>query len=485
MLRPDLANSAPNDETPSAEVNDPRSKKPEVTYDLPYLAAMLAEHGGGVVSVELALDLILNQIVEEARLATGASGVAIALIRDNEMVCRGTAGSNAPDLGMHLDTESGLSGACVQSATAQISRDTETDGRVDPGACRQLGVRSILVLPLLDGAKLIGVFEILSPLPDAFGEREVHTLQAFARRIIHSTHEASEVPTLIARGVGPSSSRANQQISGNTIAISEPALEELVASEELRNPPRHVRRHRPDLLKLVLGALLGVALLLGWTLARSTWRNLPLSRIGESGPKGQDPARQQSRALSVPAKLSENNGPVERTVIASTAKPLLATRGAPRGTPPPGSLVVYQNGKVIFEMSPATQASGAETFQQHTESRAAPSPDETVNRALKTESTSKAKLLQISREVAASRLIHRVQPQYPSEARELRVQGPVVLHAFINKQGAVQELKVVSGDPRLADASVEAVKQWRFQPYLVNGRLVDVETDITLNYRLP
>ena len=67
------------------------------------LTSALAASGGGASSQDLALDLVLNQIVEQACLATGATGAAIALTRDGEMVCRATTGRNAPDLGVRLD----------------------------------------------------------------------------------------------------------------------------------------------------------------------------------------------------------------------------------------------------------------------------------------------------------------------------------------------------------------------------------------------
>lgn len=79
------------------------------------LANALSAHGGGALSADLALDLVLNEIVEHARLATGATAAAIALARGDEIVCRATTGSNAPDLGVQLNVHSGLSGACVQS----------------------------------------------------------------------------------------------------------------------------------------------------------------------------------------------------------------------------------------------------------------------------------------------------------------------------------------------------------------------------------
>src|SRR5712691_1270019 len=104
MLRPDLPgiSSSSGENVPPPDVNSPRSEKPRITYDLPYLAAIFAEHGGGTSSAELALDVILNEIVEQARLATVASIAVIALIRGEEMVCRATAGINAPELGVRL-----------------------------------------------------------------------------------------------------------------------------------------------------------------------------------------------------------------------------------------------------------------------------------------------------------------------------------------------------------------------------------------------
>src|SRR5438105_623138 len=483
MLRPDLANSALNDETPSGDVNGPRLKKPEITSDLPYLAAILAEHGGGIVSAELALDLVLNEIVQQARLATGATGAAIALIRDHEMVCRATIGTNSPDLGMHLDTKSGLSGACVQSAAVQICGDTETDDRVDTEVCRQLGVRSILVLPLLDNSKGIGVFEILSPLPNAFGEREVQTLQALARRIIHSTHEASEATKPIPLQGNLSSFSASQQISQSKAPVTQPAMGALLVGKEQKEQVlKAVRRRRDPLTEVLAALVVGFVLLLGWRLGRSTWRNFPLSGVRVNGSRAHNQALPQPRAVSAPVKQSDNNNSKERTVIASTAKrSVRTTSGEPKETPPPGALVVYQNGKVIFWAPPATAESDTRTIQERADSPATPSPDQIVNRALKTESA-KPKLLQVSPEVAASRLIHRVDPQPPKAAGEQGVQGVVVLQAWIGADGYVGKLKLMSGDLRLAEAAIEAVRQWQYQPYYVNGQAVEVQTMITINF---
>jgi periplasmic protein TonB len=90
--------------------------------------------------------------------------------------------------------------------------------------------------------------------------------------------------------------------------------------------------------------------------------------------------------------------------------------------------------------------------------------------------------VRISQGVTSGLLIHKVQPSYPSLARSARIQGDVVLKAIIDKQGNIQDLQLVSGHPMLVKAAMEAVKQWRYRPYLLNGQPVEVETTITVTF---
>jgi protein TonB len=81
-------------------------------------------------------------------------------------------------------------------------------------------------------------------------------------------------------------------------------------------------------------------------------------------------------------------------------------------------------------------------------------------------------------------LIRRVQPLYPPLARSARIQGPVVLAATINTDGTMKNLKLLSGHPMLVPAAIEAVSQWRYRPYVLNGEAIEVETQITVNFIL-
>jgi len=81
-------------------------------------------------------------------------------------------------------------------------------------------------------------------------------------------------------------------------------------------------------------------------------------------------------------------------------------------------------------------------------------------------------------------LIYRVQPVYPPAARTARIQGAVVIKAIIDKDGTITNLKVQSGHPFLVKAALDAVSQWRYRPYVLNGEAVEVETQVTVNFIL-
>ena len=468
------------------------------------LANALSAHGGGALSADLALDLVLNEIVEHARLATGATAAAIALARGDEIVCRATTGSNAPDLGVHLNVHSGLSGACVQSKKWQRCDDTETDSRVDAEVCRDLGVRSILVFPVVRDDELLGVFEIFSPRPNAFTDREIQTLEALSRSIVNNVNRADDV---LAMPVFPSSSptgnsagvddvlevdhlatisaqvddasihdsnlaEADERDSKLLAPQADPAAIHLnrlldeqreasfVLTESSPETTVDIKTPRRDPWMGVLTlAVIAMALFLGWMLGYV--RNPRASR-----------APKAKTAQSVPsqpaqAKLPENSSvtlpaavPVpDQSAAATSPKAPTSAQASGTAAPPVGGLVVYEKGKVIFQTPPQTPAN---------------SPTASTNRPITVPS-----------KVADRYLVQRVEPEYPEAAREQHIQGPVVLEALVGKDGAVEKLSTMSGDPQLATAATDAVRQWRFKPFLRNGSPEEFQTQITVSFRLP
>lgn len=90
------------------------------------------------------------------------------------------------------------------------------------------------------------------------------------------------------------------------------------------------------------------------------------------------------------------------------------------------------------------------------------------------------KRMRVSEGVSAGQLINQVKPVYPNIAKIARVQGTVELSAWISKDGTIERLTVLNGNPMLIAAAVEAVKQWRWRPFKLNGEPIEVETDVSV-----
>ncbi|HZQ70238.1 MAG TPA: GAF domain-containing protein [Terriglobales bacterium] len=123
------------------------------------------------------LEPAIHVIAERAQALTGATGSALALRSGNEIVCRARTGRTAPDLGVRLQTDSGISAECVRTGEIVMCNDAERNSSVDVASCRHLGVRSILAAPLRHFRRTLGVFEVLSAAPYAFDSRDVATMQ--------------------------------------------------------------------------------------------------------------------------------------------------------------------------------------------------------------------------------------------------------------------------------------------------------------------
>jgi periplasmic protein TonB len=120
-------------------------------------------------------------------------------------------------------------------------------------------------------------------------------------------------------------------------------------------------------------------------------------------------------------------------------------------------------------------------------SAAATSNDSALSGLLSSASSSLSKpslaTTRVSQGVSQGLLIKRVQPRYPQAALVVHAQGAVQIEATINKEGIVTNLKVLSGDPILAHAALEAVRQWRYKPYYLDGEPIEIQTDITVNFK--
>src|SRR5580693_9532540 len=144
------------------------------------------------------LDAALQLLAERAQYITGASGAAIALRRGqhNDMLCRASVGSNAPELGALLSTEYGLSGESVRTHKALHCDDAERDPRVNREGCRQLGIASVVVMPIVSDDQVLGVFELFSGKPRAFEPRDFSALQRLTEMVETAVKHALAAQTV-------------------------------------------------------------------------------------------------------------------------------------------------------------------------------------------------------------------------------------------------------------------------------------------------
>jgi TonB family protein len=488
---------------------------PRLESNVAELAAQFAAYGGGSVSAEtsaqLALEVVLNEIVEQACLATGATGAALLFERNGEMVCRATCGTNAPELGTRPDSESGLTAECMRTQQVQHCDDALADPRVNVEASHEFGTRSVMVFPLLRNGNIAGVLEVFSSRVAAFGERDERTLEALAQRILKNVERAAN-PLGVVKVQNP---RARQILampgteSVDSLAESGTSLkedEDVVTPEAYGPSPKRGR----DAVVFGLGVAVVVCALLfgtlvGWRLgafrAKASRGQAAKSDVGGDVTKrnsGASGSAAQGAGVTAGAKPGANRGPALLSAAAGSSTTSVggkknmtprsrtsAANGSDDSFPPEGSLLVYENGKEVFRMPPTPVQGESATSPTSANGSEENGSQVTGNEVRRASSVEPAGVLELSPEVAEGSLLYRVEPEYPAEARRQQMQGSVVLDVRMGRNGTVQEVKVASGQAVLADAAMAAVKQWRFKPRVVKGQPVEMQTKVILNFRLP
>ena len=141
---------------------------------------------------QFVLDEVLQLVAERALAITGADGIAIALAEGEAIVCRASAGSIAPDAGVRLDPNSGFSGVCLRREEIVRCDDAETDARVNVQACRALGARSMVAVPLTGRHSVIGLLEAFSTECYGFNDSDVRSLNLLAELILSALKPEEE-----------------------------------------------------------------------------------------------------------------------------------------------------------------------------------------------------------------------------------------------------------------------------------------------------
>ena len=418
-------------------------------------------------------DNILGAIAVAAHSLTGATGAAVAMPRDGVVVCVGRSGETAPELGVRLNVDSGISGECLRTGVIMRCDDASRDFHVDAEVCRQLGLQSIAAVPLRGQFGRVGVLEAFSTESFAFTEDKMEVLgrlaglaeAAWARGMV------AEVPQDEAESMAMVALTATVEAPAEQ-ALPDPAsvplaeVRKLLASAQ----PQESRFPRKwSYTILAAAALLAVVLLsvYGWkawyrssvasTAGRPAATVPTVSAEGGNAAVGAAPTSRGGKTLRAPkAADGENRHRAVRRAL-RPARP--ANRGMKSGSVAAG------------EEIPQLAASNADPAD--------------LGKALATAPALPQLGVPISQGITGGVLMHKVQPVYPPEARRMHVQGSVVIDATVTAQGQVDELKLVSGDPLLAQAAMEAVRRWRYTPYSLNGQPIAKETRITISFIAP
>ena len=226
---------------------------------LPQTGMRFPGEDGGRSLAEMAqsdLDAALQLLADRAQYITGASGAAIALRRatHNDMLCRASAGSNAPELGALLSTEFGLSGESVRTRRTLRCDDTERDPRVNREGCRQLGISSVAVLPIVNDDGVLGVFELFSGKVNAFDERDLSALQRLGDMV------ETAVKLVTTAGALPLETQSEVVVAkeagvGELVASQKPLKAVSEAKQEVASPqPAKAKEKKEEVEILALAA---------------------------------------------------------------------------------------------------------------------------------------------------------------------------------------------------------------------------------------
>jgi TonB family protein len=489
----------------------------------------------------------LAVVAQRAQAFTNASGVAIALSEGNadEIVCRARSGASAPDVGASLRVEGTFTGLCIQSGKELRCDDCETDTRVDTAAIRALGIRSMVVTPIREDGRVIGVLAAFAPTPHAFTITHVAVLKTMADQIsvlLQKDRRAREEapPVEAPRSTAPAIS-AKPVIAATPAAVvppavvikpSTPAPRAAAAKVEpiksmpvevvpLATPPKKEER-RPEVApRANFGTfdsvaaeekkpgsrmmLIGVAAVVVIA-AAGTFAFLKLQKPGSASQHPQEavntpPAQPAAGAPSANTQPGNSNASAPASSAAVTASPATgsakpeidARRAANKATPEKAS---------SEKPTPAERPSTVTTLANSGQSRIAQQspvqqpPD--IAPSFSVASGSAPSLSNLARPTASStpsaaaieqsqleplQLIRAATPVYPAIAKARSITGTVVVQATVGKDGRVSNPQFISGPPIFKDSAFDAVRQYQFKPAKLNGQPIEQTTQIKLVYR--
>ena len=488
----------------------------------------------------------LAVVAQRAQAFTNASGVAIALSEGNaaEIVCRARSGASAPDVGATLRVEGTFTGLCIQSGKELRCDDCETDTRVDTAAIRALGIRSMVVTPIREDSRVVGVLAAFAPTPHAFTITHVAVLKTMADQIsalLQKERRAREegpraeeqrpsAPVITAKPViaaapapAPPAVVIKPSAPAPRAAAPAPAKVEPIKSTPLEvvplaTPPKKEEKRADAAPRASFGTfdamasedkkpgnrfmMIGVVAVLVIA-AGATFAFLKMQKSGTKAPQ------QTQEAANVPAAIppsgngqpgsSSVNAPAAPLATASSSTRTVADSDTKKPVVKAGSeksSASAEKPAPVAEKSAAVatlNASGTSRIAQDT----SPQPSPEIAPTFNVGGSSSAPLSSLARPVASStptaaaieqsqleplQLLRTAPLVYPAIAKSRNITGMVVVEVKVGKDGKVSSPRFVSGPAVFRDAAFDAVTRYQFKPARLNGQAIEQVTQIKLNF---
>ncbi len=193
------------------------------------------------------LEAALQLLAERAQYLTGASGASIALREDGEMVCRASAGRAAPSVGLEIESDSGLIAESMRTRQSVRCDDAESDPRVNRESCRELGVKSVIVMPLLLDQDVVGWFELVADGRSAFEDRDVAAVTRLAEMALTAVEHAEAAQRALPEIAEAQIEELSPEELPDAIEPAKPSSEDQVLPAATVEP---VASPSPDLVKI-------------------------------------------------------------------------------------------------------------------------------------------------------------------------------------------------------------------------------------------
>ena len=419
------------------------------------------------------LESIADAVADAARVLSGADGTALGLETKGVILCRARSGDIAPPIGAPISAQSGISGECLRTGTMLVCHDAMTDPRVDTEVCRSLGIRSVAAVPVRGPLRVAGILEAFSARPNSFDGDALNSLRDLAE--IAETAYRREAPHYAPVG------RPFPEVPRPSPTVRPAPMS---ASQEILEGISQLGKRRVWMVVGIAAVLLLVVGVAWWAWhtpsddasssagaqnvraasPEPTSSAPPLLVIPKPAPGMASGRSEKSHATGIVQPAAELK-PIDlrsEALTAASGTPDTVEVRAPKGKaadspipePPAVDLVPPANPAALAELS------------------SIPAKIPTV-------------APRVSQGVVEAALIHRVEPVYPTQARNQRIQGKVTLTATIGVDGTVRQVAIEGGSPVLAEAAKTAVIKWKYRPATLNGSPIEVQKEIIVLFAQP